>query len=162
MRRVLRRFAGALSERGIEFQLGGSGLLFALGLLEEVGDLDIVFPPEAGEALGPLLEQLSGVPPRFDAEQERGFVSAWRCRHELDGESLDLSGGVTLEIEGRRTVLPFRTGSSWDLDGEPIPLAPLEQWLMIYRHHNPERATLLEPLVDPESWHRLMQSLGPG
>jgi hypothetical protein len=157
---ALRRVAHALAAAGIPYQLGGSGLLFALGLLDRVGDLDIVFPSGARGEVAQVLRDLTGAEPRFDARQEPGFVSDWRCRHELDGQPLDLSGGVAVLLDGREIELPFRAGGIWDLEGTTIPLAPSEQWLLIYLVHGSPRAELLAPHVDRSAWEGQRRDLG--
>ena len=138
-RRVLLLLARRFDERAVPYQLGGSGLLYAHGRFDRVGDLDLVFPDSARSGLESVLRDEGGTAPDFDAVQEPGFVSAWRCRYDIDGQELDLSGAITLEIEGRRVPLPFRSGDIWDLDGAGIPLAPVEQWMLIYRLHRPDR-----------------------
>jgi hypothetical protein len=159
-RSALVRLAMALHDAGVPFQLGGSGLLHVLGLVDRVGDLDLVFPSEARPALGEVLTRLTRSIPEFDAVQEPGFVSDWRCRHDLDGQALDLSGGVAMVVDGRVVRLPFRPGALWDLGGVPIPLAPPEQWLLVYRVHGSNRAVLLAALVDPVAWQRQVRALG--
>lgn len=158
-RSALGRLARAFDAAEVPFQLGGSGLLHAHGLVDRVGDLDLVSPGDARPAVGAVLTALSGRVPTFDAEQEPGFVSDWRSRHELDGQPLDLSGGVAVTIEGRKVRLPFRRGATWDLDGRPIPLAPPEQWLLIYLVHGSDRAGLLAAMVDRAAWAALHREL---
>jgi hypothetical protein len=160
-RSVLKKLVAACDAADIPVQLGGSGLLFALGLVEQVRDLDLVFPSEARPALAEVLLALTGTTPEFDADQEQGFMSDWRCQHEMDGQALDMSGGVALEVNGEVVRLPFQPGSVWDLDGTPIPLAPLERWVVIYRVNGSNRADLLAPLVDPAAWERQVRELGP-
>ena len=159
-RRVLRLLARRFRTAGIAWQLGGSGLLFSLGLVDRVGDLDLVFPDGARDGLQGLLPSLGGAVPDFTAGQECGFVSGWRCRYRVDGQELDLTGAIALEIEGGVVRLPFAPGPEWDLDGEAIPLAPLEQWLLIYRFHQPARAALLEEAVDEGAWRALCAGIG--
>lgn len=159
-RRTLVLLARRFAAQGIRFQLGGSGLLFARGRVDRVGDLDLVFPAAARTGVEAVLVGDGGALPRFDAPQEPGFVSAWRCRYDLHGQELDMSGAITLEIEGRRVPLPFTAGGVWDLDGVHIPLAPVEQWMLIYRLHKPERALLFEDLVEPEEWSALCRRAG--
>ena len=56
--------------------------------------------------------------------------------------------------------IPFRTGTTWDLDGTSVPLAPLTDWLLVYRHHNPMRARLLEPFVPEAEWSAFLDLIG--
>ena len=158
--RVLRLLARHFGAAGIPWQLGGSGLLFAHGLVDRVGDLDLVSPAAARAELEAVLLDLGAGNLDFGAPQEPGFVSGWRCRCRVRGQELDLSGEITLEIEDRVVRFPFRSGAVWDLDGAVIPLAPAEQWLLIYRLHNPARAAVLEPVVDRGAWEALCAATG--
>ena len=150
----------ALGTAGIPWQLGGSGLLHAMGLVDTVRDLDVVFPPEAMDPMTVVLREHTGVEPTFTARQEDGFVSGFRGRHEWDGVELDVTAGITLDYGGLVVRLPFSAGREWMFGGEVIPLAPLEQWLLIYRFHNPVRSRLLAPLVVDEAWESLVTGLG--
>ena len=160
MRTVLGTLAADLEVADITFQVGGSALLHALGLVESVRDLDIVFPTDAADALGAYLTSATGVQPSFDSAQEPGFVSDWRCRHPFGAVELDLTGGVALQIDGSKVPVPFTPGGTWFLEGIEVPLAPPEHWLLIYRQHRSARAKLLEPLVEPNRWDDLKSLLG--
>lgn len=154
---VTRLLAGA----AIPFQVGGSALLHALGLVEEVRDLDLVFRPEDRDRLGATLERATGAVPAFDVRQEPGFVSTWRASHALGGVELDMTGGIALGYpSGFVARIPFTQGTRWDLDGEAVPLAPVADWLLVYRYHNPRRAVLIEPLVGPAEWRSLLGAIG--
>ncbi len=152
-------FAAAMAEAGQPWQLGGSGLLYSLDLVDTVGDLDVVLPSVDPEPLGALLEGHTGQPADFTARQEDGFVSGFRGKHQWHGVELDLSSAVTLDYGDHLVRLPFEPGETWDLDGTLIPLAPVEQWLVIYRFHNPARALLLEPHVDASRWAALLEAV---
>jgi hypothetical protein len=150
-----------LDHAGIPFQVGGSALLHALGLVDQVGDLDLVFRSRDREDLSTTLERATGAPPEFDVVQEPGFASAWRARHAYLGTDLDMTGGIALRYPGGFVArLPFTKGTTWDLDGVAVPLAPLSDWLLVYRYHNPQRGRVLEPLVPPEQWAALLAAIG--
>lgn len=148
IKRVLLSLAADLDASDIRYQLGGSGLLHALGLTDTVRDLDLVFPEDAKAPLAALLRDRTGAEPDFRADQESGFHSAWRCILLIDGVEVDMSGGVAFEHDGETFELPFDDGAAWELDGYVIPLAPRSQWVQIYRHHNPSKAELLADLGD--------------
>ncbi len=151
----------ACDAAGIRLQLGGSGLLFAHELVDRVGDLDLVFDVSARKPLGRLLNDLTGVHPDFAAGQEPDFVSVWRCRHDFEGQPLDLTGGVTVRIGDRPVGLPFTPGRSWDLGEAVVPLAPVEQWWLIYRvHGKPERAAALAGIAGPGVIETMLAGLG--
>lgn len=156
---ALTSLSRTLAQARIPWQLGGSGLLRALGLVDTVRDLDCVFPPSVMDRLQVVLIAGTGVVPRFDARQEDGFVSAFRGRHRWQGVELDMTAGIALDYGEAVANLPFTAGDRWVVDGVPVPLAPLEQWLLIYRFHNPIRARLLEPFVDPARWRAFLRSL---
>jgi hypothetical protein len=160
-RRALAALTRVLAGEDVPFQVGGSALLYALGLVDEVGDLDVVFRPEDRVRLGTALLSATGVPPVFDVGQEPGFVSGWRASHRFRGVDLDMTAAVALRYrEGFVARLPFRDGSVWDVEGTPVPLAPLTDWLLVYRYHNPARAELLEPFVAVEEWVEFLDVLG--
>ena len=106
------------------------------------------------------LDELTGSRPRLNARQEPGFVSGWRGRHEVGGVELDMTSQVTIESTSGVVRLPFEEGAAWDLDGRTIPLAPVTHWIVIYRHHNPDRAALLEPMIDAVEWSSFADRIG--
>ena len=150
----------ALGEVGISWQLGGSGLLYALGLVDTVRDLDVVFPVDVKESLAGVLREHTGTEPSCTARQEDGFASGFRGRHLWDGVELDMTAGIVLDYGTVVARLPFVGGTEWQFQDESIPLAPLEHWLLIYRFHNPKRSESLEPLVSDEKWRKFVRAVG--
>ena len=160
-RSTLIALAAAFNAAGIAYQLGGSGLLYSLGLVDRVGDLDLVFEAASRPALRALLLEETGREPDFASDQEPDFVSAWRCTHQIGPQALDLTGGVAVSVAGRRVELPFTAGDSWALGDAAVDLAPIEQWWLIYRvHGKPDRAAALEGAAAPGSIDALLGSLG--
>lgn len=150
-----------LDQAGIPFQVGGSALLYALGLVDRVGDLDLVFRSRDREGLSGVLERATGSPPVFDVDQEPGFTSSWRAKHRYLGTELDITGGIALRYPGGFVArIPFTEGTTWELGGVAVPLAPLSDWLLVYRYHNPQRGRLLEPCVPAEQWAALLAVIG--
>ena len=160
--RALVALARRLHEHGVGFQLGGSGLLAALGLTDAVGDLDIVVPADECDALeraaGPWWRGL--VP----ADDHPLLRSDWWARLEVDGVPVDAIGGFGLRLGdgGRRVVtLPYRPSErSWVLDGVEVPLAPPELWWAIYRSYRPAKAELLAAVVPETARRRALAELG--
>ena len=157
---ALESFGRSCRMAGIPWQLGGSGLLFSLGLVDAVRDLDVVFPADVMDQLAEVVEESTGSAPSFSARQEDGFVSGFRGQHHWDGVELDMTAGIALDYGTLTVRLPFEPGGLWMVGDEEIPLAPLDQWLLIYRFHNPERAALLDGAVGEPGWADLVARLG--
>lgn len=135
---VVRRVIGSLEESGIEAAIGGSGLLAALGLTEEVRDWDVTTdgPVSTVEvALGRV-----GFPYRARAAGEGVFASV-AC-YVVDGGSheVDVIVGFGVRLDGRTIELPTRVSGIW----RGLPLADPAVWERAYRLlGNGEKAELL-------------------
>ena len=159
--RAVAALGAALEDAGIPYQLGGSGLLFACGLADLIGDLDLEVPAEARDRVAAVLERLSGVPPRFSGPTPGRFASAWRCRHRIGEQDLDLVGGQAVRLGGREVALPVAPEGEWEVGGVSVPLAPLEQCWLVYRAAGkPERAALLEREAGRRSVRRFLRTAG--
>jgi hypothetical protein len=158
---TLADLGAALDEAGVPYQLGGGGLLFACGLADRVGDLDLQFPEEARDRLAAVIERLSGVPPRFTEAAPGRFASAWRCRHRIVTQELDLVGGQAVRLDGTDVRLPVAPEGEWEVGGVAVPLAPPEQEWLVYRvAGKPERAALLEREAGRRSVERFLRRAG--
>jgi hypothetical protein len=160
VRRALLAVAARLDGAGVPFALGGSGLLCALGLADDVADLDLMLQPTSRDAL----REAAGAWWRgLDASASERFASAFRARLDVGGIEVDAIGGFSLRRGARIVRLPFRQETWWTLDGVGVPLAPVEQWWLIYRGHKPDKADLLEPRVSPARRAALLRDIGePG
>jgi hypothetical protein len=131
--------------------LGGSGLLYALGVPVTVGDIDLVARPQdraAVEAL-PWWRETTTEPTPL-------MRSAWKATLDVDGVEVDVIGGLAW-LEGDRVVtMPFRAEGSW----EGVDLAPAAHWLLLYERYKPERAALLAPVVGDEVREAARRELG--
>jgi hypothetical protein len=117
--------------------LGGSGLLWALGLDVEVGDVDLVARPEDRAAIERLPWWLE------TTTEPAGIMrSAWKATLDVDGVDVDVIGGLAWMADGRLVHMPFRAEGSW----QGVPLAPAAHWLALYERYKPERAALLRQL----------------
>jgi len=133
------------SLHAVEFQVGGSVLLLALGLDVEPADIDIVLPADAEEPL----RAAAGTWWQGRSTKSPGVVdSVWMADLVVGNEAVEAMGGLGLWVGDRLRRVPFREGPSWDLEGTEVPLAPPGQWLALYRLYQPARAEMLAPLVD--------------
>lgn len=129
----------------LEFLLGGSGLLFALGIDVPVRDIDLML--RAGDrerfeaAVGDWLVAVTTSPGPV-------LTSAWKATLEVEGCEVEGLGGLGF---AGGPVLPFRAGGEW----RGVPLAAPEIWWAAYRVYKPDRAVLLEPFVDAAARERI-------
>jgi hypothetical protein len=147
---ALEAVARRLTEHGVPFLLGGSGLLHALGLDVPVRDIDLMlragdrvrFEAAAGDWLVATTTEPGPV-----------LTSAWKATLDVGGVEVEGLGGLGF---AGGPELPFRSGGSW----HGAPLAAPEIWWAAYRAYKPERAVLLEPLVDARARERVLAELG--
>jgi hypothetical protein len=142
--------AGRLREHDVPCLLGGSGLLFALGIEVAVRDIDLMLRPEDRErfeaAAGDWLVTVTTDPGPV-------LTSEWKATLDVDGCEVEGLGGLGF---AGGPALPFRSGGSW----RGVPLAAPEIWWAAYRAYKPDRAALLEPFVSPSERSRILGELG--
>ena len=142
--------AERLRAAGVEFLLGGSGLLFALGIDVPVRDIDLMLRPEDRErfqdAAGDWLVGVTTSPGPV-------LTSAWKATLEVEGCEVEGLGGLGF---AGGPALPFRAEGEW----RGVPLAAPEIWWAAYRAYKPDRAALLEPIVPVEARQRVLAELG--
>jgi hypothetical protein len=122
--------------------LGGSALLWALGLGVQVGDIDLVVRVEDRAAVE-ALPWWRGT----TTEPTELMRSAWKASLDIDGVEVDVIGGLAWLAGDRVVEMPFRADGEW----EGVPLAPAAHWLLLYERYKPERAAQLAPLVGPDA-----------
>lgn len=105
-RDALRTIARQLDEAGIPFVVGGSGLLFLLGLQGDVGDWDIL----TDAPLAAVEDCLRGRPYRRLGPKPP-FVSRYLLQMEIEGTKVEVIGGFALLHEGRRVEVPAVRGT---------------------------------------------------
>jgi hypothetical protein len=133
--------------------LGGSGLLWALGLDVHVGDIDLVARVEDRAAVErlPWWRETTTSPTEL-------MRSAWKATLDVDGVPVDVIGGLAW-LEGDRVVeMPFRAEGEW----RGVPLAPAAHWLVLYERYKPERARVLAGLIDAGARAAARRELGLG
>ena len=137
---ALESVAARLHAAGVEFLLGGSALLDALGLEVEVGDIDLMLRPEdraAFEAACALW--LVAV----TTEPGEVLSSDWKATLDVDGVEVEGLGG--LGIRGGPAA-PFRAAGSRRYGAVDVPLCDPAVWRDLYRVYKPDKAALLERL----------------
>lgn len=114
----------------VPWLLGGSGLLRAHGLAEIAHDWDVLVPasarPEVCARVKPWL--LSLVTDRHPV-----WASAFIGRLNVEGAKVEVIGGMALRhAEGVYRVEVTSPAEWWEVAGRRVPLAPLEEWLLLY------------------------------
>lgn len=157
VRRTLLHVARRLDGADVVFSLGGSGLLWALGLADEVGDLDVMLPAEGESA---ALAALASGPVSVDRDGTELWATAWFATIELGGVDVDLLGGMALRHAGGVARLDHRPYGWVDVDGHPVPYADPAGWWVVYRAYKPAKAALLEEVVGPRRRAQRRDELG--
>lgn len=148
----------AVAERleEIPFLVGGSALLALLGADVEPGDIDLVVAGASRDAL----EAAAGDWWR-GTRVETGhpvFRSAWLADLDLDGEPVEVVGGLAVVANGVPWEVPLRSGGSVEVAGRRVRLAAVGHWVVLYTLYNPGRAVELLPfLTDSEKQKTLME-----
>lgn len=151
--------ASALRAHGLEWRLGGSGLLAALGLTDEVGDLDLMVRADqltrARNAAEKWIVELDTGPPPAP------WCNEWLLRLEVEAIPADVVGGMCVATPDGRVEIPLELGGYLDLAGEAIPLADPAVWWWVYRAYRPVKAALLEPVVPAARRAVIERRFGP-
>jgi len=135
--------ATALEARSITVALGGSGLLAALGLLDEVRDWDLT-TDESPEMVAAALDS-AGI--RFCpiVAGDQDYTTRARFCVPGDGCDVDLIVGFGLRYEGEIVRFPTRVTGQW----RGLPLGDPVTWELAYRIlGRPARAEALRRWLD--------------
>ena len=146
-----------LSDQGVPFALGGSGLLWAHGLTDTVRDLDLV---TEADAEGPLRQAVAEWVVDVSYEGTELWASRWIARLDLDGVEVDAIGGMALRHPGGVAEVPARAATRVTVDQVTVPVADPAMWWAVYRRYKPAKASLLERIVDAEARERVLAELG--
>ena len=152
---------GALTERldatNVPFLLGGGALLHALGLVEDVGDLDLMARGEDRDrfcaATRDWLRSLS-------TEQTDLWASGWFAQLRVHGVPVDAIGAMAFRVEDRVARLPFSRGGTWRLGSVQVGLADPALWWAVYSVYSPKKAALLEAVVSTDRRRAVLVELG--
>jgi hypothetical protein len=157
VRSALRAVAARLRAHDIDFLLGGSGLLWALGLTDEVRDVDLMAAASDEDA---LLEATSPWRRTHTRSGTELWASVWFSELEVAGVPVDVIGGMAFRHPGGVAALPLRAGGSVEVDGVEVPYADPALWWAVYRAYKPEKAALLEGVVPAEQLDAVAAELG--
>lgn len=149
----------ALGAQGVSWCLGGSGLLAALGLTDEVGDLDIMVAADdferVREACRDWVVEVDAGPPPLP------WCNDWLVRLDVQGIPADVVGGLCVVAPAGRVTIPLDVGGHLDVAGAAVPLADPAVWWWVYRAYRPAKAALLEAVVPVERRAVIERRLGP-
>jgi hypothetical protein len=125
---VVRAVAAALAERSIRVALGGSGLLAALGLADQVRDWDLTTdsePADVAEALA-----AAGIAWSRVSSGEGQYATRARLCVDAGDHQVDVIIGFAVrDTGGRIQQLPASVTGSW----EGLPLGDPRVWATAYR-----------------------------
>ncbi|MCC6278818.1 MAG: hypothetical protein IT289_12975 [Oligoflexia bacterium] len=129
-----------LSQLTIKHSLGGTGLLYALGLLKDVHDWDIQVDA-AFEDLKDLLTDYKWT--RLD--QTERFASKFLVQLNVDGTIIDLIGEFAIrDLKGAIHKIQNIVSGYW----KGVPLGSPEQWHKAYQLMNrPDRVQILDKFL---------------
>jgi hypothetical protein len=156
---ALRSLALALDGAHLEWRLGGSALLAAIGLTEEIGDLDVTVPADALEDVRRVCEPWLVEVVVGDAPEP--WCSDWLVRLRIGDTEVDVIGGLCVRTTAGPVPVPQDLGGHLDIDGVPVPLADPAVWWWVYRAYRPAKADRLAEVVDPARRDAIEQRLGP-
>jgi hypothetical protein len=136
---VVRALCTALQDRGVVVAVGGSGLLAALGLVEEVRDWDLTTDADPADVAEVLAQ--AGWPFRPAAVRDGIYRTRERFVVDADDHEVDVLVGFAAVEDGRVVTFPTRVTGHW----LGLPMADPEIWAHAYRAiGRPARAELLE------------------
>lgn len=125
---ALKNVSAKLTEKGIAHALGGSGLLYALGLTQKVGDWDLM-TNASFEILEPVLANWTWKRLGISGH----FASHYLVQIELESSVIEIIGGFAIrDASGEVHRIPSDVSGYWN----NIPLARPEAWLQAYRLMN--------------------------
>ncbi|UTH72821.1 hypothetical protein [Chromobacterium sp. IIBBL 290-4] len=114
---------------GLEWAIGGSSLLWRLGLEPAPRDLDIVVSLECAGAAETILD---GCLQRLPRPAHADYASEVFVRYRASsGVELDLMAGIAARREGALVRWEFDPAKSCRQDA--LPFMPAEDWLDLYR-----------------------------
>jgi hypothetical protein len=132
---ALVEISSRLNSANIIFALGGSGMLAALGLTQEVHDWDITTDANWSE-VEPVLVGLNY---QMIATKDP-YASKYLCKIQMDETSIDLIGTMAIVKDGIKREFQTVVDGKW----RGIPLSSIEPWIGIYQAlGRTEKANLL-------------------
>lgn len=112
-----------LNQHHIQYSLGGSGLLFSLGLVDHVNDWDIVVECSKEK----LIDALDDLQWTEAASGDYPFASKYRI--QIPSMHIDVIGSFALQTSKDQLKLPIENGAKW----QGIDVSSPEIWYVAYR-----------------------------
>lgn len=109
---------------GIEFALGGSGLMYAIGLTVTIHDWDLT-TDEPWSKIEPLLQG-------FDyhyLEADDFYATNYRCKIKVGDSRIDLMGGFAIKTERGVHYVATEVTDHW----LGVPVGSPEAWALAYK-----------------------------
>lgn len=154
----LYRVTKPLKQCGVSFSVGGSGLLYAHGLVDSVNDWDITTDHPFSDIVGALKAENWSLKPKTETFDSEYVVLLPEFNTEIIGSFRIITATGVCEI-------PSFISSWWD---EDIPIASPEAWLVAYRLMcRDDKANLLHQFIETNgvnrdiARHMLNQPLSP-
>ncbi len=122
---VLLPLVERLTSAGIEVALGGSGLLYSLGLGEQVRDWDL----NTDAPLDRVEAALGALPRRMATVGDGAYASAYRLSLIAGGREVDLMGRFAIRTESGICHMPTVICATW----QGVPAGSPEVWAVAYR-----------------------------
>lgn len=116
-------FIEVLENNGIPYALGGSGMLYYYGLVDNINDWDLTVECEKER----LLQIIS--PFEYNELRSGDFPFASQYRISVPRFPIDLIGSFTLHTGSGMVKLPIRPGADW----EGVRISSLEVWYVAYK-----------------------------
>lgn len=132
----------ALDKANIEYALGGSGLLYSLGLVDSVRDWDLTTEAPLDDVLAALSHLYCLPAPCGDYP----FASSYRLSIHAEEPHIDLFGSFTIQTEAGLCRLPAIPTTQW----HGITVGSPEVWFVAYSlmNRNEKAEKLLSYLQD--------------
>ncbi|WP_242066352.1 hypothetical protein [Brevibacillus laterosporus] len=99
------RLAEQLHRKNISFALGGSTLLYSLGLEKEFRDIDLTTDASVEQ----LREALTEYPVKVENSGDGIYYTHYRLSVELNGKDIDFMGSLVSENKDRYMLSPLLT-----------------------------------------------------
>jgi hypothetical protein len=142
---VVATVVAALRAHGAEAAIGGSGLLAALGLVEQVRDWDVTTDTDTGVVERAL--RSTGLPYRRSTAGDGPYRSRARVIVAADEHDVDVLVAFAVQDGDRVVPLPTRVTRTW----RGLPIADPLVWRDAYRLlGRTERAVLLQNWIDED------------
>lgn len=140
--------------------VGGSALLALLGVDLEPGDIDVVMATDSRDDLRRAAGQWWRGS-RVDTSNPH-WRSSWLADLEVDGEAVEVIGGLTAMVDGAEWKVPMRSGGAVEVAGRVVRLAAVGHWVVLYTLYRPSRVSELAPYLTDEEKQKTLMELPAG